>query len=75
MAFVFHEACPARFRLVRSCEFSKDVNEAQRLGWPPAWADGARISGQNKKRSGVAAFEIQQWRICRGAQVWACLAA
>jgi hypothetical protein len=32
-------------------EISEAVSEMQRLGWPPAWGNGARVSGQIK--SGV----------------------
>jgi hypothetical protein len=39
---------------------SKAVSGRERLGWPPAWGKGARISGQNKKRRGAADLEIQQ---------------
>jgi hypothetical protein len=39
---------------------SKTVSGRERLGWPPAWGKGARISGQDKKRSGAADLEIQQ---------------
>jgi len=43
-------------------EISEAVSRTERLGWPPAWETGSRISGQTKKRSGAAALEI-----CKGA--------
>jgi len=45
---------------------SKTVSGRERLGWPPAWGKGARISGQNKKRSGAADLEIQQGSDAQG---------
>ena len=41
-------------------EISEAVSGMERLVWPPARENGPRISGQTKKRSGVAVSEICQ---------------
>jgi hypothetical protein len=47
-------------RSLARLEIFEAVSGMERLGWPPAWANGSRISGQTKKWSGAAALEICQ---------------
>jgi hypothetical protein len=49
------------------------VSATECLGWPPALGNGARTSGQTKKRSGAADLEIHQGSLNGGAKscrVW-----